>query len=98
MPAGSRPVRRAICTSETSERPSWHGFSPDRPIDQLTALGLTYECFCTRREIRDAASAPHPDTALPGLPPAEGSYPGTCRDLSPAQVAQHRAAGRPGAV
>ena len=67
-------------------------------IDQLTALGLTYECFCTRREIRDAASAPHPDTALPGLPPAEGSYPGTCRDLSPAQVAQHRAAGRPGAV
>ena len=28
-------------------------------IDELTARGLTYECFCTRREIREAASAPH---------------------------------------
>lgn len=34
-----------------------------------------YECFCTRREIREAASAPHGD-----LP--DGSYPGTCRSLS----------------
>src|SRR5690606_29967942 len=28
-------------------------------IDDLTARGLTYPCFCTRREIREAASAPH---------------------------------------
>ena len=45
-------------------------------IAELAAAGLTYECFCTRREIRDAASAPHgPDVR----------YPGTCRDLSNAQ-------------
>ena len=45
----------------------------DAAIARLTALGVTYECFCTRREIRDAISAPH-----------EGllAYPGTCRELT----------------
>jgi len=33
-----------------------------------------YECFCTRREIAEAASAPHGDGFRP--------YPGTCRDLT----------------
>ena len=28
-------------------------------VEQLRAQGLVYECFCTRAEIRDAASAPH---------------------------------------
>ena len=49
----------------------------------------TYECYCTRRDIREAASAPH---AQPGM------YPGTCRDLSEEQRALRRselhAAGR----
>lgn len=27
-------------------------------IAELTAAGLTYPCYCTRREIREAASAP----------------------------------------
>ncbi len=45
----------------------------------------TYECFCTRAEIREAASAPH----VPA-----GTYPGTCRHLSDAERAQRRAAGR----
>lgn len=40
-----------------------------------------YECFCTRREIAEAASAPH------GSP---GRYPGTCRDLSAAERAERR--------
>ena len=31
----------------------------------------SYECFCSRREIAEAASAPHA---------AIGPYPGTCRD------------------
>ena len=44
-----------------------------------------FECFCTRAEIREAASAPHGP-----LPP----YPGTCRSLSPAERAERRAAGR----
>ena len=39
---------------------------------------LTYECFCSRREIAEAASAPH------GEP---GRYPGTCRDLTDAERA-----------
>jgi glutamyl-tRNA synthetase len=43
----------------------------------LEGLGLVYECFCSRREVRAeieaAPSAPH-------LPP--GSYPGTCRSLT----------------
>jgi glutamyl-tRNA synthetase len=42
----------------------------------------TFECFCTRAEIREAASAPH------GPQPA---YPGTCRSLSARERAQRRA-------
>jgi glutamyl-tRNA synthetase len=38
----------------------------------LVQEGLTYECFCSRREIREAASAPHRGLI---------QYPGTCRDL-----------------
>ena len=49
--------------------------------DRLEASGLTYECFCTRREILEAPSAPH-------HPP--GAYPGTCRYLTAAQRAQRR--------
>lgn len=41
----------------------------------------TFECFCTRREIAEAASAPH------GTP---GRYPGTCRDLTEAERAERR--------
>jgi glutamyl-tRNA synthetase len=63
-------------------------------IDRLTVAGLTYECFCTRREIREAASAPHPEPAS-GF---DGSYPGTCRNLSDAEIAARRAVGRPSAL
>jgi glutamyl-tRNA synthetase len=49
----------------------------------------TYPCFCTRAEIREAASAPH------GLP---GAYPGTCRELTAAERAEREAAGRPPAL
>jgi len=44
-------------------------------IATLARLDRVYECFCTRREIREAAHAPHEH-----LP--EGAYPGTCRQLS----------------
>ncbi|TQF74879.1 tRNA glutamyl-Q(34) synthetase GluQRS [Rhodococcus spelaei] len=58
-------------------------------LETLTDAGLTYECFCTRREIQQAATAPHgPD----------GHYPGTCRDLTEAQRQAKRDAGRPPAV
>jgi glutamyl-tRNA synthetase len=66
----------------------------DEAMGRLTSQGLTYECFCTRREIREAASAPHRDP----LVAADGSYPGTCRKLSVAEAAERRAAGRQGAL
>ncbi len=61
----------------------------DTAIQQLAAAGGTYECFCTRREIQQAASAPHGP---------QGAYPGTCRTLTPDQIAGRRAAGRPAAL
>ena len=63
----------------------------EEAIDRLRAAGLIYECWCTRAEIREAASAPH--GALP-----EGAYPGTCLRLTEAQRAQRRASGRPPAL
>lgn len=57
-------------------------------IDSLTARGLTYPCFCTRREIAEAAAAPH------GV---VGRYPGTCRGLSTPERSA-RAEERPGAL
>ena len=44
-----------------------------------------YECFCTRAEIRESASAAHGPV---------GAYPGTCRSLTAAERAARRAAGR----
>ncbi|WP_311525459.1 tRNA glutamyl-Q(34) synthetase GluQRS [uncultured Varibaculum sp.] len=48
---------------------------------QLEAAGLVYECYCSRRELSQVASAPH-------TPP--GAYPGYCRDLTPAERARKR--------
>ena len=50
--------------------------------EALARLPL-YECFCTRREIAESASAPHADGYRP--------YPGTCRSLSAADRAARRA-------
>ncbi|MCB1250669.1 MAG: tRNA glutamyl-Q(34) synthetase GluQRS [Acidimicrobiales bacterium] len=63
----------------------------DAAIASLVEAGLTYPCYCSRREIREAAAAPH--GALPG-----GAYPGTCRSLTPGQRAERQAAGRPPAL
>lgn len=57
-------------------------------IERLAAAGLTYECFCTRREIQEAPSAPHAP---------QGAYPGTCRNLSTAEL-EIRRASRPAAI
>ena len=59
-------------------------------IDGLTARGLTYECFCSRKEIREAATAPHGDFY-------ERVYPGTCRDLTVSER-RERAKSRPAAI
>lgn len=70
----------------------------DAAIRALVDRNLAYECFCTRREIREAASAPHPDPSFPQRIGADGAYPGTCRSLTAGQVTERRAAGRPSAV
>ncbi|WP_341268036.1 tRNA glutamyl-Q(34) synthetase GluQRS [Gordonia malaquae] len=57
-------------------------------VDGLTAEGRTFECFCTRREILDAPSAPHAP---------QGAYPGTCRDLTDAERDERRRT-RPAAI
>jgi glutamyl-tRNA synthetase len=54
--------------------------------DALVRLDV-YECFCTRAEIREAASAPHG-------PLPEGAYPGTCLHLGEDDRAARRAEGR----
>ncbi|WP_106847950.1 tRNA glutamyl-Q(34) synthetase GluQRS [Blastococcus sp. Marseille-P5729] len=58
-------------------------------LEKLAAAGHTYECYCTRKEIREAQSAPHGNV---------GRYPGTCRDLTAAQRAERRDRGRPPAI
>lgn len=58
-------------------------------IERLTAAGLTYECFCTRREIQQAVTAPHGPL---------GAYPGTCRKLTEREREERRAQGRPAAL
>ncbi|WP_372790684.1 tRNA glutamyl-Q(34) synthetase GluQRS [Paraconexibacter sp.] len=63
----------------------------EEALSQLRALGLVYPCWCTRADLRQAASAPHGE-----LP--EGSYPGTCRELSSRQRAERERSGRPAAL
>ncbi|WP_411374733.1 tRNA glutamyl-Q(34) synthetase GluQRS [Arthrobacter sp. MPF02] len=57
-------------------------------IGRLQQAGLTYECYCTRREIQEAPSAPHAP---------QGAYPGTCRNLDAAELEFKRST-RPAAV
>ncbi len=53
-------------------------------ITTLSRMGRVYECYCSRREIREASQAPHGE-----LP--DGAYPGTCRDLPAAEREERRA-------
>lgn len=71
------------------------GVTPDEPplvqserldmyteaLSRLEGQGLVYECYCSRKDIQQAPSAPH-------SPP--GAYPGTCRDLSESERERHR--------
>lgn len=60
-------------------------------VAKLGRDGLVYECYCTRREIREAASAPQLE--LPG-----GAYPGSCRELGAAERRERLRSGRPAAL
>jgi glutamyl-Q tRNA(Asp) synthetase len=80
---------------------AWLGLDWERPVrrqsdhfadyaadlDGLERRGLLYPCFCTRREIESALTAPHgPEGTL---------YAGRCRDLDAAERARRIAAGAP---
>lgn len=51
--------------------------------DQLKDMGLLYPCFCSRKEIVEAATQKDPD----GAP----LYPGTCKHLSDSDIAEKQA-------
>src|SRR6478609_3545976 len=55
-------------------------------LARLESDGLVFRCFCSRREVREAASAQHGE-----LP--EGFYPGTCLALSEAESRRRAEAG-----
>ncbi len=72
----------AVLQSERTER-------YEAVLSDLDRAGLTYPCWCSRREIREAASAPHH---------TPGHYPGTCRRLSRIEKREREASGRPPAL
>ena len=70
-------------------RQSERGGRYQAALDRLLQTGRAYPCFCSRAEVAAAARAPHG-------PADDGPrYPGTCRDLSQAEVARRSAARRP---
>jgi glutamyl-tRNA synthetase len=68
-------------------------------IEQLTARGLTYPCWCSRAEIRAATLAPHGLQLSDGATLPDGAYPGTCADLdTPGRARRAEQTGRPPAL
>jgi len=58
-------------------------------LGRLDRLGVTYPCFCSRKDIAASANAPHE---------APITYPGTCRHLSAAERDARIGAGQPYAI
>jgi glutamyl-tRNA synthetase len=59
-----------------------------RALQALRERGLAYPCFCSRAEIAAASQAPH------GAADDGPRYPGTCRDLSGAELERRAARGK----
>lgn len=81
-------VRLGIDWDGPSQRQSQRLAAHRGAFAQLRAAEVVYPCWCTRAEVRMAASAPH--GALP-----EGAYPGTCRRLGARRRAERERSGRP---
>ena len=83
---------------------AWLGLDWERPVRrqsehldeyaaalaELESAGFAYRCFCTRKEIEAAASAPHGS--------AGALYPGICRGMSAQEVARRTGRGEVSAV
>ncbi|CAN5316020.1 tRNA glutamyl-Q(34) synthetase GluQRS [soil metagenome] len=78
-----------VTWDEAPEYQSTHTTRYDAVLDELSARGLVYECYCSRKDILQAPRAPHAP---------EGAYPGTCRDLSAAERTDRRTGARPPAL
>jgi glutamyl-Q tRNA(Asp) synthetase len=75
---------------EPVRRQSDHFADYAAALAQLESGGLLYPCFCSRKDIAAAASAPHEGETV--------IYPGTCRGLDPILAAERKAAGEPFAL
>lgn len=68
---------------EPLRRQSEHFDGYQDALDKLSAMGLLYPCFCTRKDIRaeidDSSRAPH---MKPKLGPEGLIYPGICKNLT----------------
>ena len=73
---------------------SEHLAGVDEAVQRLVAAGAVYPCVCTRREVREAASAPH-DEATSSM---ELAYPGTCRGRFGSLAQAEAETGRPAAL
>ncbi|HVO04313.1 MAG TPA: tRNA glutamyl-Q(34) synthetase GluQRS [Candidatus Cybelea sp.] len=71
-------------------RQSEHEADYRAALERLETMGVLYPCFCSRKDIAAAASAPHQGEAA--------LYPGICRNLDPATAARRKAAGDPFAL
>lgn len=78
-----------VTWDEAPEYQSAHTTRYEAVLDELSARGLVYECYCSRKDILQAPRAPHAP---------EGAYPGTCRDLSAAERTDRRTGARPPAL
>jgi glutamyl-tRNA synthetase len=62
-----------------------------RAVEKLLASGAAYPCVCTRKEVEQAASAPHAEDGA-------AVYPGTCRGKFASIDEARRASGREPAI
>jgi len=100
LTTGAAPVAEAEQLGDLAEigltwdgpitRQSEHAERYRSALMQLEDEGRTYPCFCSRREIREAAAAPHGEVGL-------GAYPGSCRTLGSVER-ERRAESRPPAL
>jgi glutamyl-Q tRNA(Asp) synthetase len=76
-------------------RQSEHFDAYANALAQLSTQGLTYPCFCSRREIMDAVAG---RAGWPRDPDGSPVYPGTCKHFSSGELRRRISAGEPAAL